>query len=323
MVRPLLWLAAAWFALQWPAASEAATVLRLADGSEAQRWRQFEQRWTEYLVQSLDATDERRRLVAALMVLARANAPSASGKPPLHAAQDLARAGQIRAAVRAESRDAVTLAIAASHCKPSPSDACDRLSLFERAAAADPGSGWAWLQLGGELDRRDASQAGRAFERAVAAPTMIDVGWLETIAALYVPLRRERPDIDADLALMNLSGLASAGIVPALQFASSQCSEDAIKLPSRRDDCRRLIRSMAVQARTALALNTARQVGQQLGEAPEVLAQWQARADLVHQSRKKLPPVPIAAARKTVLQWGDDLVAVGELEAAARLLQQP
>jgi hypothetical protein len=322
-VRSLVWAASAWLALQWPAASEAAALLRLIDGSENRRSQQFERHWTEFLIRSLDSSDERRRLVAAQMVVARASIQPAQDREPLHTPQDLARAVQVRTAVRAASRDAITLTIAASHCKPSLSDSCDRLSLFERAASADPDNGWTWLQLGGELAHRDLTRVGHAFDRAVGARTMNDAGWLETVAALYVPLRRERPDIDADLALMNLNGLAAAAIVPALQFVSSQCSEEAIRLASRKDDCRRLVRSMAAQARTALSLHTATRVGQRLAESPELLGQWQARADMVRQSRKRLPFVPTAAAREIVVQWGDDLVVFGELEAAARLLQRP
>lgn len=321
MVRSIVVAFSACIALQWPAVAPAAGDASLLTGPEQARWAQFQPRWTQFLLRSLDATDERQRLVAAQMVIAQASLPQQNA-PGRFSASDVARAGQVREAVRATTTDAVTLSIAASHCKPALSDRCDRVTLLERATRADPANGWSWLELSGELARTDPDRARQAFARAVEAGTLRELGFVETMAALYVPLRRAHPDVDADLALVEILGLAAAGVVTATSQAGTQCSAEAVASTSRADACRRLAYALASQARTAMVLRTAYRIGQRTQIDALTLASWQRRVEAIEQARKKLPRVPAAAARDTVLRWGDDLVEVGELEAAQRLLKR-
>lgn len=308
-------------ALQWPVTGHAAEYASLLTGREQKRWAQFQPRWTQFLLRSLDAPYERQRLVAALMVTAQASL-SPKDAPARFSASDVARAERVRKAVRATTNDAVTLSIAASHCKPALPDSCDRVALRERATRADPANGWTWLALAGELARTDADRAQQAFERAVEAGTLRELDFVETMAALYVPLRRDHPDVQADLALAEIMGLAAAGVMTATSLAGTQCSAEAVARASRADACRRLAYALASQARTAIVLHTAYVIGQRTNVDPQTLASWQARVQSIEQARKKLPWVPAAAARETVLRWGDDLVEVGELEAAQRLLKR-
>lgn len=303
-------------------ASHADGLLSIVAGSEARRWEEFQVKWSDFLNQSLAAGEERRRLVAAQLILARADERSGQERQPRHAPSDVDRAKAVRSAVRAGSHDAVTLTIAAGHCRP-PSDECDRSALAKRAAAADPDNGWLWLQLGGHYGAAEHDRSERAFMRALSAPRFDDVGFSETIASLYVPVRRERPDIDPDLALMELMGLAAAGITPAPQFVSSMCRQSELARADRADTCRRLAWSMAHHARTALTLRIAQAIGQRVGVDGSLMEQWKARERTVGEARRTLPPVPTQRAKERAARWGDDLVTVGELEAAARLLERP
>jgi hypothetical protein len=322
MVRSIVVALSACIGLQWPATAPAAGYASLLTGREQARWAQFQPRWTQFLLRSLDATDERQRLVAAQMVIAQAGLPQQNA-PARFSASDVARAEQVREAVRSTTTDAVTLSIAASHCKPALSDRCDRVALLERATRTDPANGWTWLALGGELARTDQDRAQRAFERALEAGTLRELDFVETMAALYVPLRRDHPDVEADLALVEIMGLAAAGVMTATSLAGTHCSAEAVASASRADACRRLAYALASQARTAIVLHTAYRIGQRTHIDALTLAGWQARVQSIEHARKKLPWIPIAAARETVLRWGDDLVEVGELEAAERLLKRP
>jgi hypothetical protein len=289
--------------------------------AEELRYARFASLWSGFLLRSLDASDEQQRLVAAHLVLAGA----LNGRTPYRVATlaQLTRAADARDAVRLRTRDPVTLAIAAAHCRPQLHDDCDRVALRERAVQADPDNAWLWLQLGGEVGRQNPIRAQQAFARAVNAPAMRELPWSETIAATHVPLRRDYPQADADLALVQTMGLAAAGIDAALGFLSAECSPQVAARDPRAAECRRLVEAVGNEARTLLTLSIALRLGTQLALPSEVLSAWKLRSEAARDGQRRQPLLPVAAYRDQMIGYGDDLVAVGELEAARRLQRLP
>ena len=295
--------------------------------AEERRHAAFAAQWSQFLVDSLDAKDERQRLVAAIQVLdggsvARAGRDGrAAGVPAL---AELAKAVTVRDAVRNGTRDPATLALAAATCRQDSHDPCDRLGLLERWVAVDTGNAAAWLALANELASKDSGRAQQLFERAVAAPSFSDSVWEETLRALYGAFRQEHPEGAGDLALIRAMGLASAySIGGAGSFAWRQCGDSGVQDDARRADCRRLAETMARSARTVLTLKSAHALGERAGVAADLLARWKADIDLNMEAPRRLPLVPTAQARDAVHQWGDDLVSVGEIEAQRRLMRRP
>lgn len=289
--------------------------------AEALRHARFASFWSGFLLKSLDAADERQRLVAAHLVFSGALQGAAPNGGPTLA--QLTRAADVRDAVRLRTRDPITLAMAAAHCRRQLHDDCDRVALRERAVQADPDNAWLWLQLGGEVGRQNPMRAQQAFARAVSAPAMRELPWIETIAALYLPLRRDHPLADADLALVQTMGLSAAGIDAALGFLGAECSPQAAARDARAAECRRLVTAIGNGAHTLLTLSIALRLGTQLALPSEVLAAWKLRSEAARDGQGRQPLLPVAAFRDQMIGYGDDLVAVGELEAARRLLRKP
>jgi hypothetical protein len=295
--------------------------------AEEKRFAAFGQQWSQFLLGSLEAADERERLIAAQRVLDGGSAPragsSASGAG-LPTVEQLARAAAVRDAVRAGTRYPATLALAAATCRASPYETCERRALLERWAAADPADAAAWLALASDVTSADPTRAQSLFERAVGAPSFSDGVWENTLRALYGAYRREHPEGAGDIALMWAMGLASASIDSGgLGFASRQCSAAEVRMAGRRADCRRLAEKIGESVRTQLTLRYAYAIGTQAGVDAELLARWKTDIDLNMQAAHRLAPVPNAQSREAIQQWGDDLVSVGEIEAQRRLLRRP
>lgn len=295
--------------------------------AEEKRYAAFGQGWSQFLLRSLDAADERQRLIAALRVLDGGSAPrtgsrtSGAGLPTL---EQLARAAAVRDAVRSDTRDPATLALAAATCRASPYEICDRRALLERWATADPGNAAAWLALAGDVKSKDPARAQRLFERAIAASSFSDDVWEGTLRALYGAYRREYPEGASDIALMWAIGMASASIDSGgLGFATHQCSAAEVRTPGRRADCKKLAETIGRSARTQLTLRYAHMIGLHVGVDAELLARWKEDIDLNLKVADRLPPVPTAQSREAIQQWGDDLVSVGEIEAQRRLMRRP
>jgi hypothetical protein len=294
--------------------------------AEEKRYAAFGQQWSQFLLRSLDAADERQRLIAALRVLDGGSAPrtgsrtSGAGLPTL---EQLSRAAAVRDAVRAGTRDPATLALAAATCRASPYETCDRRALLERWTVADPADAAAWLALAGDVESKDPARAQRLFERAISAPSFSDGVWDDMLRALYGAYRREHPEGAGDIALMWSMGMASASIDSGgLGFASRQCSEAEMRTSGRRADCRKLAEKIGQSARTQLTLRYAQAIGMHAGVDAELLARWKADIDLNMKVADRLPPVPNAQSREAIQHWGDDLVSVGEIEAQRRLMRR-
>ncbi|MDZ7652612.1 MAG: hypothetical protein U5L03_08745 [Burkholderiaceae bacterium] len=307
------------------AASESELQSLLA--AEQKRYAAFGQQWSQFLLRSLEAADERERLIAAIRILEGGSTPrveSAASGFGLPTLEQLARAAAVRDAVRAGTRDPATLALAAATCRTTPYGNCDRRALFERWTVADPADAAAWLALAGEIAATDLARAQRLFERAVGAPSFSDRVWEDTLRALYGAFRREHLDGAGDIALMWAMGTASASIDSGgLGFASRQCSEAEVRSAGRRADCRRLAEKIGQSARTQLTLRYAQSIGIYAGVDAKVLAGWKADIDMNTQVAARLPPAAFAQTRTAIQQWGDDLVSVGEIEAQRRLMRRP
>jgi hypothetical protein len=307
------------------AASESELQSLLA--AEQKRYAAFGQQWSQFLLRSLEAADERERLIAAIRILDGGSAPrtgspaSEGGLPTL---EQLARAAAFRDAVRAGTRDPATLALAAATCRSTPYETCDRRALLERWTVADPADAAAWLALAGEIASADPARAQRLFERAAGALSFSDRVWEDTLRALYGAYQREYPEGAGDIAMMWAMGMASASIDSSgFGFASLQCGESDVHVPARRADCRRLAEMIGRSARTQLALRFAHAIGLRTGVEPALLASWKADIDLNMQVAARLPPAAFARTRAAIQQWGDDLVSVGEIEAQRRLMRRP
>lgn len=287
------------------------------------RYERFATQWFGFLRDSLSAADERQRLVAAHLLLAGGSLGGTGRFDLVPSSAELARAVAVRDAVRERSTDPITLSIAASQCKAFLIDAaCSRVELLERAVAADLANGGAWLALGGAVHRDDPARARLAFTRALQAPAMRESPWLQTFAALYVPLRRGYPAVDADLALLQLMGLAAAGVDGTGWFLIQECSPTAVADATRATECRRLVEAVGDSASTALSLSLANSMGMRLGVQPATLARWKERLETARQAQTRLPFSPRQGARAFVATYGDDLVRLGEFEASRRVLQQ-
>jgi hypothetical protein len=307
------------------AASESELQSLLA--AEQKRYAAFGQQWSQFLLQSLEAADEREQLIAALRILEGGSVPrtgSAARAAGLPALEQLARAAAVRDAVRAGTRDPATLALAAATCRTTPYEICDRRAMLERWTVVDPADAAAWLALAGDIASQDAGRAQRLFERALGAPSFSDRVWEDTLLALYGTYRREHSDGAGDIALMWAMGMASASIDSGgLGFALRQCSESEVQIPGRRADCRRLAETIGRSARTQFALRVAHAIGLRTGMESALLANWKADIDLNMQVADRLLPAAFAQTRAAIQQWGDDLVSVGEIEAQRRLMRRP
>jgi hypothetical protein len=291
--------------------------------AEQARQERFATQWFGFLRDSLSAADERQRLVAAHMLLAGGSLGGTGRFDLVPSSADLARAMAVRDAVRERSTDPITLSIAASHCRAILIDAaCSRVELLERAVTADPANGWTWLALGGAVHREDPARARLAFARALQAPVMRESPWLQTFAALYVPLRHGYPAVDADLALFQLMGMAAAGVDGTGWFLIQECSPTAVSDAARATECRRLVEAIGDSASIAISLSLANSMGMRLGVQPATLTRWKERLETARQAQTRLPFSPQQGGRAFVATYGDDLVRVGEFEASRRLMQR-
>lgn len=297
--------------------------LNAEDPAEVSRVQRFAAPWAAFLRESLDAADERQRLAAAQLLLGGGTLAATGRLDLVPSVAELAKAADVRDAVLARSVDPVTLAIGAAGCKPLPLHDCERLPLLKRAVAVDPRNAWAWLELSAALRGTDRPRADLAFVRAATAADMRETWVVPTVAALYQPLRRSRPEIDADLALVRLMGAAAAQVSGAGWHLSERCSAQAVADAARAAHCRRLVERIGDAALTTLTLQTARSIGTRLGLAPSTLARWQAQLDTARQAHARMPwPPSDAPGRQHIARYADDLAQFGELEATRRALQR-